>query len=76
MAENTGVRYPALRNLVFQQDNVRPHVAGILRTFLDMENVWLLPWPACSPDLSPIEKVWSMVDERMPHHHTPVTTVD
>ncbi|GFT95824.1 transposable element Tcb1 transposase [Trichonephila clavipes] len=42
----------ALRNLTFQQDNARPHVASIVRTFLDMENVRLLPWPARSPDFS------------------------
>lgn len=66
----------ALRNATFQQDNARPHVAGIVRTFLDTENVRLLSWPARSPDLSPIENVWSMVAERLARHHTAVTTVD
>ncbi|GFW16538.1 uncharacterized protein TNCV_2351621 [Trichonephila clavipes] len=61
----------ALRNLTFQQDNARPHVAG-----LDTENVQLLSWPARSPDLSPIETVWSMVFDRLARHHTPLTTVD
>ncbi|GFU87454.1 uncharacterized protein TNCV_2445881 [Trichonephila clavipes] len=37
----------ALCNPTFQQDNARPHVAGIVQTFLEMENVQLLPWPAC-----------------------------
>ncbi|GFW78030.1 uncharacterized protein TNCV_135001 [Trichonephila clavipes] len=32
-----------LRNPTFQQDNARPHVASIVRTFLDTENVRLLP---------------------------------
>ncbi|GFV34841.1 transposable element Tc1 transposase [Trichonephila clavipes] len=66
----------SLRNPTLQHDNARSHVAGIERTFLDTENVRLLPWPARSPDLSPIEKVWSMVAERLARHHTPVTTVD
>ncbi|GFV47628.1 transposable element Tcb1 transposase [Trichonephila clavipes] len=44
-----------LRNPTFKQDNARAHVAGNVRTFLDTENVRLLPWPARSPDLSPIE---------------------
>ncbi|GFT93309.1 uncharacterized protein TNCV_904611 [Trichonephila clavipes] len=58
------------------QDNARPHVAGIVRTFLDTENVRLFPLPARSPDFSPIENVWSMVAERLARHHTAVTTVD
>ncbi|GFV89247.1 hypothetical protein TNCV_285801 [Trichonephila clavipes] len=29
----------ALRNPTFQQDNARPHVADVVRTFLDTENV-------------------------------------
>ncbi|GFW26425.1 hypothetical protein TNCV_383871 [Trichonephila clavipes] len=32
----------ALRNPTFQQDNTRPHVAGIVRTYLDTKNVRLL----------------------------------
>ncbi|GFX95749.1 uncharacterized protein TNCV_4886751 [Trichonephila clavipes] len=59
------------------------HIDGTLNsaryisdTFLDTENVRLLPWPARSPDLSPIENVRSMVAEVLDRHHTPVTTVD
>ncbi|GFW65322.1 transposable element Tcb1 transposase [Trichonephila clavipes] len=65
-----------LRNPAFKQDNERPHVAGIVRTFLDTENVRLFAWLACSSDLSPIENAWSMVVKRLARHHTPITTVD
>ncbi|GFU75089.1 hypothetical protein TNCV_4853801 [Trichonephila clavipes] len=54
----------------------RPHVAGTVRTFLDTENVQLLPWPVRSPDLSSIENIWSIVAQRPTRHHTPVTTFD
>ncbi|GFV01259.1 transposable element Tcb1 transposase [Trichonephila clavipes] len=57
-------------------DNKRPQVAGIEWTFLDMKKVRLLPWPAFSTDISTIENVWSMVDERLSRQHTSVTTVD
>ncbi|GFU92681.1 transposable element Tcb1 transposase [Trichonephila clavipes] len=65
-----------LRNPTFKQDNARPHVTDIVRTFLDTENVRLLNWPARSPNLSPIGNVWSMVTKREARHHTPVTNVD
>ncbi|GFX05030.1 uncharacterized protein TNCV_3438951 [Trichonephila clavipes] len=58
------------------QDNTKLHVASIVQTFLDMKNVWLLPWPARSPDLSSIENAWSMVAERLARHQTPVSMVD
>ncbi|PRD35658.1 UNVERIFIED_CONTAM: tc3a [Trichonephila clavipes] len=47
----------ALRNPTFQQNNVLPPVAGNVRTFLDTENIRLFPWPARSPDFSPILNV-------------------
>ncbi|GFU63759.1 hypothetical protein TNCV_3321561 [Trichonephila clavipes] len=47
----------ALPHPTFQQDNVRPHVAAIVQTFLDTENIRLLPWSAGSPYLPPIENV-------------------
>ncbi|GFT83666.1 transposable element Tcb1 transposase [Trichonephila clavipes] len=53
----------ALRNPTFQQDNARPHVPGIVRTFLGTENVRLSSWPARSTDFSPLENVWPMVVE-------------
>ncbi|GFV15299.1 transposable element Tcb1 transposase [Trichonephila clavipes] len=46
-----------LRNSTFQQNNARMHVAGIVRAFLDTENVRLLTWPVRSPALSTIENV-------------------
>ncbi|GFW37780.1 hypothetical protein TNCV_4629851 [Trichonephila clavipes] len=58
------------------QDNARAHVAGNVQTFLDTENFQLLPWSARSPDLSPIENVWSMLVERLVRHNTPITTVE
>jgi hypothetical protein len=52
-------------NVTFQQDNARPHVARVVRAYLTQQNVDLLPWPAVSPDLSPIEHVWDEMERRL-----------
>ena len=38
-------------------DNAMPHVARICRQFLNRNNVNVLPWPAVSPDMNPIEHI-------------------
>ncbi|GFY04237.1 hypothetical protein TNCV_1200151 [Trichonephila clavipes] len=46
-----------LGTAIFQQDNARPHVARIVQRFFVNYQIELLPWPARSPDLSPIENM-------------------
>ncbi len=45
-------------NFRLQDDNARPHRAAAVREFLEAEGVEQLPWPACSPDMNPIEHAW------------------
>ncbi|KFM64955.1 Transposable element Tc3 transposase, partial [Stegodyphus mimosarum] len=54
-----------LPTVILQQDNARPHVARIVQGFFVNRPIELLPWSARSPDLSPIENMWSMVAERL-----------
>ena len=46
-------------------DNARPHVAWICREFLNRNNVNVLPWPAVSLDMNPIEHIWDYLGRKV-----------
>jgi transposase len=49
------------RKMCFQQDNAPVHTAKRIEQFLCRKGITVLPWPPRSPDLSPIENLWSQV---------------
>ncbi len=53
------------RPCVFQQDNAKPHTAAITTAWLRSRRVRVLNWPACSPDLSPIENIWHIIKHKI-----------
>ncbi|UYV77406.1 hypothetical protein LAZ67_15000902 [Cordylochernes scorpioides] len=65
-----------LPTAIFQQNNARPHVTRIVQRLLINRQIELLPWPARSPDLSPIENMWSMVVQRLTQITSPAATPD
>ncbi|GFU05072.1 uncharacterized protein TNCV_574291 [Trichonephila clavipes] len=57
-----------LPGAIFQQDNARWPTARVAQDFL--RHFQTLPWPARSPDLSPVEHVWDQLKRQMPSCHS------
>jgi len=52
-------------NLVYQDDNARPHRARTVVNFMETEGIEHMEWPAVSPDMNPIENMLSEVTRTM-----------
>ena len=60
-------------DVLFLQDNAPPHMAAVMQ--LDLRGVQQLPQPARTPDLSPIEHVWDMMNQELTLSPEPATTI-
>jgi transposase len=50
---------------MYQQDNTPCHKAKSVTELFKQNNINVLQWPARSPDLNPIENVWTVLDRKL-----------
>lgn len=50
---------------IFQQDNATCHTSRRTMTWFAEQGIEVMPWPAISPDLNPIENLWSYMQYKV-----------
>ncbi|GFY36018.1 transposable element Tcb2 transposase [Trichonephila clavipes] len=62
-------------DFILMDDNSRPHRAILVEDSLFEEGIVRMEWPACSPDMNPIEHVWDALGRRVAGRQPPLQTL-
>ncbi|GFX02798.1 transposable element Tcb2 transposase [Trichonephila clavipes] len=62
-------------DFILMDDNSNPYRANLVEDSLFEEGIVRMEWPACSPDMNPIEPVWDALGRRVAGHQPPPQTL-
>ncbi|GFU74551.1 transposable element Tcb2 transposase [Trichonephila clavipes] len=62
-------------DFILMDDTCNPHRANLVEDSLCEEGIVRMEWPACSPDMNPIDHVWVALGRRVAGHQPPPQTL-
>lgn len=64
------------KGVIFQQDNAPAHKSKSTKLWLNKNGINVMKWPPFSPDLNPIENIWSIIKFKLYKDNKKYTTLD